>query len=80
MTSRSWRTATIAASLTRLARSAPEKPGVPRETAVRSTSAARCLLRAWVARMAVRSAEQAALHHGEGRHGRRLKKDPQGDL
>ena len=29
-TSRSWRTATIAASLSRLARSAPEKPGVAR--------------------------------------------------
>ena len=38
MTSRSWRTATMAASLIRLARSAPENPGVARATASRSTS------------------------------------------
>jgi hypothetical protein len=50
MTSRLWRTATIVASLMRLARSSPEKPGAPREMAVRSTAVARCLLPAWVAK------------------------------
>ena len=38
MASRPLRMATMAASLTRLARSAPENPGVPRETESRSTS------------------------------------------
>ena len=55
ITSRLARTATMAASLTRLARSAPEKPGVPRATAVRSTSGASCLPRQCTARMAARS-------------------------
>ena len=49
------RTATIAASLTRLARSAPEKPGVARATASRSTSGPRCRPRACTARIARRS-------------------------
>ena len=52
---RAPRTAKIAASLTRLARSAPENPGVPRATAFRSTSGARCLPRQCTARIAARS-------------------------
>ena len=55
MTSRLCRTATIAASLMRLARSAPENPGVPRATVRRLTSRAKCLLRACVIRIDVRS-------------------------
>ena len=43
ITSRPSRTAKMAASLTRLARSAPEKPGVPRAMAFRSTSAGQLL-------------------------------------
>ena len=39
--------------MTRLARSAPEKPGVPRATTSRSTSGPRCLPLAWTARIAL---------------------------
>src|SRR5215831_14875415 len=45
----------IAASLIRLARSAPEKPGVPRAVTVRSTSGASFFPRACTARIAARS-------------------------
>ena len=55
MTVRAPRTAKIAASLTRLARSAPENPGVPRATAFRSTLGASCLPRQCTARIAARS-------------------------
>src|SRR6266568_1965781 len=55
MTSRPSLTAKMAASLVRLARSAPEKPGVPRAMASRLTSGASFLLRAWTARIAARS-------------------------
>ena len=57
ITSRPSRTATMAASLTRLARSAPEKPGVPRATTLRSTSPASFLPRQCTARIAARSAD-----------------------
>src|SRR5207248_2425536 len=53
--SRRARTATMAASFTRLARSAPEKPGVPRATASSSTSGPSFFPLAWMARMAARS-------------------------
>ena len=56
MTSRLSRMATMAASLIRLARSAPENPGVARATASKSTSGARCLPLTCTARMAARSA------------------------
>src|ERR1700690_1402961 len=49
------RTAKIAASLARLARSAPENPGVPRATTVRSTSGASFLSRTWTLRIAAPS-------------------------
>ena len=45
------RAAISAASLTRLARSAPEKPGQPRAMIRRSTSAASGTRRAWTARI-----------------------------
>ena len=45
----------MAASLARLARSAPEKPGVPRATTFRSTSGPSCLPRQCTARIAARS-------------------------
>ena len=54
-TSRSSCTALIAASFTRLARSAPENPGAPRDTGSRSTSGPNFLSRPWTARIALRS-------------------------
>ncbi len=54
-TSRPSRTALMAASLARLARSAPEKPGVPRAMASRSTSGASFLSLQCTARIAARS-------------------------
>ena len=45
----------MAASLTRLAKSAPLKPGVPRATTSRSTSGPSFLPLAWTARIAARS-------------------------
>src|SRR6202167_4116747 len=55
ITSRFSRTAKIAASLARVARSAPENPGVPRATTVRSTFGASFLPRTWTLRIAARS-------------------------
>src|SRR5207245_4524683 len=49
-----WRAASSAASLTRLARSAPEKPGVPRARTLRSTSGASGILRACTRRISSR--------------------------
>ena len=46
------RAAKSAASFTRLARSAPEKPGVPRASSSRFTSGARDTLRVWIRRIA----------------------------
>ena len=45
------RAASRAASLTRFIRSAPENPGVPRATTLRSTSGDRGTLRAWTLRI-----------------------------
>ena len=55
ITSRLSRTALMAASLTRLARSAPENPGVPRATEFRSTPGASFLPRQCTARISARS-------------------------
>src|SRR5438094_133883 len=49
-----WRAASSAASLTRLARSAPEKPGVPRARTFRSTFGASGMRRAWTRRISSR--------------------------
>ncbi|CAB5018392.1 unannotated protein [freshwater metagenome] len=49
------RTANSAASFTRLARSAPLMPGVPRATTLRSTSGPRRLLLTWTLRISMRS-------------------------
>ncbi len=48
------RAASSAASLTRLARSAPEKPGVPRASTLRSTLGASGIRRAWTRRISSR--------------------------
>src|ERR1019366_6909947 len=48
------RAAASAASLTILARSAPEKPGVPRARTDKSTSSARGILRVWTRRISSR--------------------------
>jgi hypothetical protein len=55
ITSRLSRTAKIAASFARLARSAPENPGVPRATAFRSTPGSSFLPRVCTTRIAARS-------------------------
>src|SRR5271156_6819655 len=60
---RFWRAAQSAASFTRLARSAPEKPGVPRAMMERSTSSEMGTLRVWTRRISSRpltSAEACA--------------------
>src|SRR5712692_8202803 len=50
----SWRAASSAASFTRLARSAPEKPEVPRARTMRSTLGASGMRRAWTRRISSR--------------------------